>query len=148
VARWNGSNWAAFGSGTVTDVFALGLGGQSLFVGGGFQTAGGKTSKFIGQWDDVIVGVDDAPATFTLEAPIPSPARGTAAFSYRLAEAGRVRLTIHDPRGRQVATLVDGVMPAGRHQAAWNGEGASSGVYFARLDDGRHERVQRFVRID
>jgi hypothetical protein len=43
-------------------------------------------------------------------------------------------------------------LAAGPHQVTWNGRQASgspaaSGIYFARLFDGRSERVQRLVRL-
>ena len=49
-----------------------------------------------------------------------------------------VSLTVHDAQGRRVATLFEGVKPAGTHQVAWDartdgGAQASPGVYFVRL---------------
>ena len=50
-----------------------------------------------------------------------------------------MRLSIHDVRGQLVATIVDDVLGAGRHEHAWNGRGddgqeAPSGVYLCRLE--------------
>jgi hypothetical protein len=47
-------------------------------------------------------------------------------------------VTIHDPAGRQVATVLDAWMPAGRRAATWNvrdgvGNVPAQGGYFARL---------------
>src|SRR6185436_13831417 len=56
VARWDGSNWSALGSGVVADhlclaVFDEGAGiGTSLFVGG-VQSAGGNPVNGIARWD-------------------------------------------------------------------------------------------------
>jgi hypothetical protein len=64
----------------------------------------------------------------------PNPCRGRAVIGYRLAAAGPVRLTLYDARGRRVATLVDGVQPAGMHQATLADAGLASGVYHYRLE--------------
>ncbi len=69
----------------------------------------------------------------------PLPFRTSATFSFTLSSAGRVRLTVHDVRGRQVAVLADGAgFAAGTHSLAWDGltsggQQAPAGIYFARL---------------
>jgi hypothetical protein len=68
-----------------------------------------------------------------LSAPFPNPSRGSTRIEYALPTAGHVRLTLHDTRGRLVATLRDGDAPAGRQSSAWNAS-ASAGVYFVRLE--------------
>ena len=42
-------------------------------------------------------------------------------------------LSVYDVLGRLVATLADGVRPAGDHQAQFDGSRLSSGVYVCRL---------------
>jgi hypothetical protein len=54
---------------------------------------------------------------------------------YGLPREGRVRLAIYDLGGRRVATLVDGVQPAGMHEIAFRPvrRGAAQ-VYFYRYE--------------
>jgi len=68
----------------------------------------------------------------------PSPARGGATVTFSLAADGPAELAIYDLLGRRIATLVSGVVPAGRHDVRWDGRARSGaaawpGVYFARL---------------
>lgn len=68
----------------------------------------------------------------------PNPFSARTTFHYRLAEPGPVSLGIYDLAGRLVARLVDGVEPAGAHQATWDlsahPEARQAGaVLFARL---------------
>ncbi len=68
----------------------------------------------------------------------PNPFNPRTTISFRLAEQQHVRLTIHDVRGRVVAVLADGRLPAGSHQVVWNGmtsDGVPSatGVHFMQL---------------
>ena len=52
VARWNGVNWSALGSGTNSDVFALlPLPNGDLVAGGTFTTAGGVSASCVARWD-------------------------------------------------------------------------------------------------
>jgi len=76
----------------------------------------------------------------------PNPLRTTARFTFSLRSAGRVRLTIVDLAGREVATVVDGPLAAGRHDLHWAPRGAP-GVYFARLQAEGVDEVVRFVRL-
>jgi hypothetical protein len=152
IVRWNGSGFSAMGSGTNDEVFAVRACGASLFAGGAFMQAGLKNSKFVGEWDDVTTGVGDLPFALALDAPVPSPSRGASTLTFRLSEGSHVRLDMIDVRGRLLATLVNGYLAAGPHQAQWNGRDAAgatapSGIYFARLTDGKSERLQRVVRL-
>jgi hypothetical protein len=47
IAKWDGSNWAALGSGANQAVDALAVSGSDLYAGGYFGTAGGKVSPYI-----------------------------------------------------------------------------------------------------
>jgi hypothetical protein len=78
----------------------------------------------------------------------PNPFNPTTAFAYTLPARGRARLTLHDVRGRLVATLVDAVHPRGLHSTTWNGRDAygtalAPGVYLARLAFGDEVRVRK-----
>jgi len=86
-----------------------------------------------------------------LAAPWPNPARGETRFAFTLSSASTVRLEVIDLAGRRVATLLSGALPAGQHEARWNGGGvrgaAPAGVYFARLEAGSLALTRRFVRV-
>jgi hypothetical protein len=51
VARWNGTNWSALGSGMNNSVNALAFFGGQLYAGGNFTTAGGNPANYIAKWD-------------------------------------------------------------------------------------------------
>ncbi len=64
----------------------------------------------------------------------PNPFRGQTTITYELAQAAPVRLSVWDVAGTRVATLVDGALPAGRHEYRFAAQGLPSGVYFVRLE--------------
>jgi hypothetical protein len=68
----------------------------------------------------------------------PNPFSDRTALSFGIPDAGRVELRIYDVRGALVASIADGVYPAGTTAVEWNGRDAGgalapSGVYFARM---------------
>jgi len=74
---------------------------------------------------------------FALGVPLPNPTSGATRLDFAVPRASRVSLGLYDMQGRRVATLVEGALPAGRHQAVWNGtaggRSAPTGIYFLRL---------------
>src|SRR6185369_1412025 len=51
IAKWDGSNWSALGSGMNNLVYALAVSGSNVYAGGGFTTAGGSPATNIAKWD-------------------------------------------------------------------------------------------------
>ena len=78
----------------------------------------------------------------------PNPVRGSAILRFSLERAGRVRLTIFDLQGREIARLVDGERSAGMGEVAFDGRHLPGGVYLARLETPGGTRTTRFVRLD
>jgi type IV pilus assembly protein PilY1 len=69
----------------------------------------------------------------------PNPFNPSTTVAFELAGSQEVRLTVHDPSGRLVATLADATFAPGRHEVIWNGRlkdrrAAPSGVYFFKLE--------------
>jgi hypothetical protein len=50
IAKWDGSQWAALGSGTDNIVQALVAVNSDLYAGGNFIVAGGNASNYLGEW--------------------------------------------------------------------------------------------------
>lgn len=87
-------------------------------------------------------GPEHAVAAFALGAPSPNPVRGSArvpfAIPFTAAGGTHVTLAIFDVNGGRVRTLVDGVLPSGPHEAAWDarderGHPVGPGLYFLKL---------------
>ena len=65
---------------------------------------------------------------------------------FEIADLGLVRLVVYDILGREVATLVDGVRPAGTYTVLWNPGGSlPSGVYFYRLTAGMYSATRKMI---
>lgn len=84
--------------------------------------------------------VEDAPraGATTLAQSIPNPTAGATTIPFSLARSGPVRLVVFDVLGREVARLVDGVLPAGTHEAPFDAALLPAGTYvYALQSEGR-----------
>lgn len=101
--------------------------------------------------DPVVVdatAVGGAPeATLALAPGHPNPFSASTTIPFAVPEAGAVRLDVLDVTGRLVATLVDGVVPAGAYVATLDGAALSSGVYVVRLQAGADVAVRQIVKV-
>jgi len=80
----------------------------------------------------------------------PNPFNPSTRFELIVAQPRRARVTVHDARGRRIATLADRGFEPGRHHVTWDGRDAAgrrvaSGVYLARLDSGAVRQTRRIV---
>lgn len=84
-----------------------------------------------------VTSVDDrseaVPTDIHLGPAYPNPFNPATRIDYALPTEGHVTLRVYDLLGREMSTLVDGVMLAGSHSAQWNAGGAASGVYLYSL---------------
>ena len=99
------------------------------------------------------------PARFELSQNYPNPFNPETEIRYQIpayagtevrgqtSEVSRVRLAVYDLLGREVATLIDETLPAGRHRAIWNASGNSSGIYFLRLESGGLVETKKMVLV-
>jgi hypothetical protein len=92
-------------------------------------------------------GIEDEPIPekAALLACYPNPFNGSTLIRYNLTSPGRVRLAIYNLAGQRVTTLYDGNQNVGEHNVLWNGNGQSSGVYFARLESGRTQNSIKLI---
>jgi len=92
-------------------------------------------------------------ATFSIEAPRPSPSAGQVTLSWTQSAAEHIDLGIYDLGGWRVRSLyANPLVPAGKHETVWDGrddQGAAvdPGLYFLRLRAGDIERSTRITLV-
>ena len=75
----------------------------------------------------------------SLELGTPNPMNPSGTIAFSIPRSAQARLRVFDLHGRLVRTLIDQVLPRGRHVARWDGRSTSggtvaSGMYFYRLE--------------
>jgi hypothetical protein len=71
------------------------------------------------------------PNSYQLAQNFPNPFNPSTQLSFRVPEASKVNIVVVDMLGRQVATIVDRVVPEGTHTHTFNAAGMQSGAYTA-----------------
>jgi len=94
-------------------------------------------------------GVGATPLEFSLGRPSPNPARGRASFEFAVARTAKVRLSVLDVTGHEVAVLAEGTFSPGRYPMTWDGltagNRAAPGVYFLRYQKPGGDHIQRLI---
>lgn len=70
------------------------------------------------------------PRTYELTQNYPNPFNPRTTFEYQIPATGLVSVKIYDVLGRETATLVNEIKPAGRYTISWDASQTASGVYF------------------
>lgn len=114
--------------------------------------------------EDSTLGIGDGnertpllPRSYSLMQNYPNPFNPQTVITFDIPpdpgyEAVKTRLIIFDMRGRMVKVLVDGAIDPGRHSIIWdgrmrNGERASSGIYFYRLEAGSFKSTRKMLLL-
>jgi hypothetical protein len=84
--------------------------------------------------DGLAIPDGSTPAATAILGAWPNPFNPAVSLSIALGKAGRLRLTIHDIQGREVARPAEGLFESGHHDIIWRAEGLASGVYLACLE--------------
>lgn len=99
----------------------------------------------------LITGVENdkgtIPGHFALHQNYPNPFNPKTVISFRLAVSSRVHLKVYDMLGRDVATIVDEVKPAGLYSVTFDASKLPSGVYFYRLKAGLFAETKKLVLL-
>ncbi len=92
------------------------------------------------------------PKGYTIVNTFPNPFNSTTRITYQVPATGHVEVAVYDVMGRIIATLQNGVLPAGTHRTIWNGQdlsghAVSSGVYFVKVGGEYGRAVARMVYV-
>lgn len=89
----------------------------------------------------------DLPRTVQLQPAYPNPFNPATTIDFSLDNTEQVRLVIHNLQGQQVAVVLDELLGAGQHSAAFDGAGLASGVYTYTLQAGGFSQTKTFSLV-
>ena len=127
---------------------------KGLFVGGDFVQMGGVPSRGIALLNPELksTAIPEDPVYSRLQAS-PNPFQRSLSIRFSLEVPADVEVTVFDVAGRRVAKVLDGNLPAGSHEASWNGrdsrgERVRAGTYFIRARQGDRVESRQVVLIE
>ncbi len=134
--RWNEIGYVP-GNGSGAGVFSYSFTDSNLPAGAGNVVYRLKQLDFDGTYDyskEAYVALGGAaPVSMELSQNYPNPFNPVTTIRYSIPEAGKVRLSVTDSRGFEVATLVDSFQYEGAYAVEFNAAALESGVYFFHL---------------
>ncbi len=87
------------------------------------------------------------PQSIKLHQNYPNPFNPITTISYQLPNAMNVSISIYNPVGQLVETLIDENKKAGSHSVNWNGNNVSSGLYFYYIEAGKFKETKKMLLL-
>jgi len=92
---------------------------------------------------DVVEEDAMTPFAFGIESAYPNPFNGRTTLGFSLDKTDLVKLAVYDLAGREVTSLVDGRLSAGRQMVTLDASSWPTGIYMARLETvGRTDQIK------
>jgi hypothetical protein len=92
-----------------------------------------------------VSGMQMKPTVFSLAQNYPNPFNPSTNISYTLKNSSKVRLSVYDLLGREVAVLANEIQAAGTHKVTFLANGLSSGMYFYKLQTAGMTMTKKMV---
>jgi hypothetical protein len=89
----------------------------------------------------------DVPSVYALEQNYPNPFNPSTLIRYSIPQDGMVNLAVYSLLGEKIATLVNEVQKAGRHEISFDASLLASGIYFYRIEAGSFTSVKKMLLL-
>jgi hypothetical protein len=141
-----GSTWGQINegfAGAAYYVMSLDANGQFVFAG---TNNANVWRRSLSQVTDV-KGESGLPLAFSLDQNYPNPFNPVTTIRYAIPQSAHVTLKVYSPLGEEVATLVDGLLPAGAKTVELDASRLASGVYFYRLQAATYSETKKLLLV-
>lgn len=125
--------------------------GSDLIDGGvdlGYAFKG--TAPDLGAFEsDYITSISDnaIPESYHIYQNYPNPFNPNTTIQFQLADPDKVRITIYNALGEQVAVLYDGYLASGTHKFKFNADGLATGTYFYRIETQSFSHLRKMMLV-
>ena len=85
--------------------------------------------------------------SYKLMSNYPIPFNPSTVIAFEIPVTSLTSLRVYDILGQEVATLVNSILPAGQHEAVFNAQNLSSGVYYYKLVSGSFTETRQMILV-
>jgi len=89
----------------------------------------------------------EIPAKYALYQNYPNPFNPVTSIKFDLPKAGDVRIVVYDILGKEMESMFNGFLGAGKYSVNLNATGYASGIYFYRLESNGFTDIKRMVVV-
>lgn len=89
----------------------------------------------------------ELPGAVKLNQNFPNPFNPSTTIEFSLAESGNINLVIFDLRGRQIASILNGLKDAGSYSINLNASGLANGTYIYQLTTGQQTFTRKMTLL-
>jgi cyclomaltodextrinase / maltogenic alpha-amylase / neopullulanase len=100
---------------------------------------------FVSVEDDKTAG--NIPTEFYVSQNYPNPFNPATIISFNLPEEGHTEVIVYDVLGGKIATLINGIKPAGNNKVEFDASGLSTGIYFYRVNYKDRSIVKKMLLV-
>ena len=103
--------------------------------------------RLFGFTDPLVVSEqsETLPTQSVVSGVFPNPFNPVTTIEYRISASGHALLQVFDQLGRETATLVDDVRPAGAYRVVFDASHLATGVYYCRLTTAHTTHTQKMM---
>jgi aminopeptidase N len=87
----------------------------------------------------------ETPSKFKLGQNYPNPFNPVTSINYEVPKDSKVKISVYDVKGGEIATLVNENKSAGRYTVSFNGTNLTSGIYFYRIQAGDFTDTRKMI---
>ena len=95
----------------------------------------------------IAINENNTPTEFSLYQNYPNPFNPETTIEFDIPKTAITNLIIYDALGREITTLVNGELTAGKYKVNWNAGSYSSGIYYYQLKAGDFLTTKKMLLV-
>ena len=109
----------------------------------------GEESEVAARIGDILSMI---PEELSISGNYPNPFNPSTTIRFGLPEPSKIRMTIVNIKGQEIAELINTWQDMGRHEVIWDGKSSdgsslSSGIYFVLINDGKNYKTHKIMLL-
>ena len=109
----------------------------------------GEESEVAARIGDILSMI---PEELSISGNYPNPFNPSTTIRFGLPEPSKIRMTIVNIKGQEIAELINTWQDMGRHEVIWDGKSSdgsslASGIYFVLINDGKNYTTHKVMLL-